>query len=360
MQSSTAQILDTSHKIDTLTIAQRTSIRTNGFDWIMGMPNIGVEFDINNKNWNRWAVNASVRWRPATENTYAQPFVYNYFEARLEGRMYWRERQVTSGGYLRRHTNFWDRIWSCRTKNPSHPKTVFYRGGYISYADYSFLFYKNATGRQGNAIMAGFTWGFVNQLYQFRNNTSLDLEFGASIGPVVTKYQEYTYNSESSCYPQGKTVNWKPEFYPVINDIHVALVYRIGKYPLHKKYRWRYDVDLEFRDKMDSLALKKYNDHVNKLYRDSIYEAAAKDYKFIYDSLFDEHIKQKQIELDKAVPARDTVSVKDKKKEENNRWTEDQKKRKENRENRKPKKEQKPEANTKETEALEAKEGGEQ
>ncbi len=307
-QYSYAQILETSHKVDTLTLVQRTTLRTNVFNWLIGIPNIGVEFDINNKNWNRWSVGAEVKYRPAGKNTYAQPVVYNYFEARLEGRTYWRERQVQASGYLGRHKHWLDKIFSCRVKNPSHPKTVFYRGGYVSYSNYSLLFLANAAGRQGQAIQAGFTWGFVNQLYQFRDNTSLDFELGISAGPAVVKYNEFTYDEDNACYPAGKSVNWKPELYPVINDVHVSLVYRIGDYPLTKKYRWRYDVDLEFMARMDSLYQKRENDHLNKLFRDSVYEAAARDYKNLYDSLFDVHQKLYQESIDAMAPQRDTLS----------------------------------------------------
>jgi hypothetical protein len=39
----------------------------------------------------------------------------------------------------------------------------------------------------------------------------------------------------------------------------VGFVYRFGSYPITKKYRWRYDVDMPYKSKYDSIALIKSN-----------------------------------------------------------------------------------------------------
>lgn len=297
-----AQVFDNSRKVDTLTLAERISIRTNMTDWLLTVPNIGVEFDLRKENWNRYAVNVNLRYRPRTSGTYVRPFVFNLFEATVEGRVYWHERKAEPSGYLKRHMHWYDKIFSCRTMMPSHPRWVFYRGGYISYSDYSLLF--GTSGRQGTAVMAGFTWGFVKPFVAFQNGNSIDMEFGFSAGLAVGKYDTYTYNDFTNCYPKTGSEGWHFVKYPVIRDIHAALVYRLGHYPIQKKYRWRYDVDMDFRNKRDSIFNGWLARHEQQFIRDSLYAVVANDFRLMYDSCVNiRHIIEQQ-DIDAKSPKR--------------------------------------------------------
>ena len=70
-------VMDDSHNIDTLSLAERVSLHTNAVDWVMCVPNLGVEFDIKGRNYNRWSVMANVRYRPSMKNTFVMPLVFN-------------------------------------------------------------------------------------------------------------------------------------------------------------------------------------------------------------------------------------------------------------------------------------------
>jgi hypothetical protein len=83
-------------------------------------------------------------------------------------------------------------------------------------------------------------------MYQFSNGNSLDLEFAASAGVAYAKYDTYTHDRMDDCYPI--TATGKTTIMPVINELRVGFVYRFGSYPITKKYRWRYDVDQQFRE----------------------------------------------------------------------------------------------------------------
>ena len=37
-------VMDDGHYIDTLSLAERISLHTNAVDWVIGVPNLGVEF----------------------------------------------------------------------------------------------------------------------------------------------------------------------------------------------------------------------------------------------------------------------------------------------------------------------------
>ena len=294
-----AQPADNSRRVDTLSLADRITFRTNIVDWALMVPNIGAEFDIRGVNWNRWSVGVNVRWRPKSTSTYIKDKVFNLFEATLEGRMYWRERQARAKGYLSRHRNPWDKLWSCRNMMPSHPNWVFYRGGYVGLAQYSTLF--GDTGYQGKSYMAGVTWGFVKPMVGFNNGNSLDIEFGFSGGVIATAYDTYTADTENNCYPKGEHYR---KILPMLRDIHVALVYRMGNYPLRRKYRWRYDVDMDYRDRKDAAYDAILLRREQKFYNDSIYRVMSGEFRQLYDSISDQHHRAEQAAIDAKAPKR--------------------------------------------------------
>lgn len=296
-----AQVVDNSRRVDTLSLAERFSVRTNLVDWVLTVPNIGLEFDLGKYNWSRYAINANIRWRPETNGTYVQAFVANLFEATVEGRQYWRERRAEPSGYLKRHRHWWDKIMSCRNMSPSHPKWVFYRGVWAGYSSYSFMFGGNE-GRQGKALMAGITWGFVKPFVFFQNGNSLDMEIGASIGAAYTKYDKYKRNKEDNCYEKTGNEDWHFVKYPLVRDLHAALVYRFGNYNMLKKYRWRYDVDMAFREKTDSIWQARWAAREQKFIKDSIYMVVAYDFKQLYDSCADVRRQEAQQEVDAKSP----------------------------------------------------------
>lgn len=296
--------MDNSRKVDTLSLAERISVRTNLLDWGLTVPNIGVEFDLRSTNWNRYAVNVNLRYRPRTEGTYVRPIIFDLLEVTAEGRMYWRERRAERNGYLKRHRFWFDKLFSCRTMMPSHPNWIFYRGGYLSYSKYSMLFGGNATGRQGSAVFAGFTWGFVKPFLAFQNGNSIDMEFGISAGLCYNNYDTYKQDEINNCYPKTGHEDWHLEKFPVVKDLHAAIVYRFGNYPIQKKYRWRYDVDMDFRNKKDSIYNAWLTAREQKYIRDSIYRVVSKEFRLLYDSCVDEKHKLEQQEIDKKSPKR--------------------------------------------------------
>lgn len=254
------QMVPVTHSgVDTLDILDRIALRTNLVDWALLIPNFGAEFDVRNTNWNRWAVGFNIRYNWQTTHTYTNHFVYNLFEVRLEGRQYWRARQIGRRN-LPKHKHIWDKAISIRRTKVKHPTTTWYRGVFASYGKYSFLFGGN--GHQGTALMGGVSYGLVKPMFAFENGNSLDLEFGVSGGVVYYKDKVYTHDARNDCYPVVET---KPaSLLPMVNELRVGLVYRLGHVPVLAKYRYRRDVDNVYDSRKDSVL----NAHIR--FRDSV------------------------------------------------------------------------------------------
>lgn len=95
----------------------------------------------------------------------------------------------------------------------------------------------------------------MKPLYVFKNGNSLDFDLGVSAGLAFASYDKYRHDRESDCYPVTKRS--QSGVHPVVSDLHVGFVYRLGSYPVTKKYRWRYDCDQVYRDRIDSIYAAK-------------------------------------------------------------------------------------------------------
>lgn len=294
-----AQVMDTRRQVDTLSLADRISVRTNMVDWTLLVPNVGIELDLGKTNWSRYAVNLNLRYRPSTNETYAKPVTLAVTEVRLEARHYWRERQAELYGPLRRHSRWYDKLMSCRRMVPRHPKTTYYRGVFVAFNDFSIRIPNVFTyGKKGQLLMAGITWGFVRPLYAFPNGNSLDLDLGISGGVGMTQWDSYRYLSTHGTNETLWHKTWDLVHKPIITDLRVGFVYRFGKYPIQKKYRWRYDVDLAYRAlkdgsyfKVDSIAWQKHQN-------DSLYKVADAEFRALYDSIVAVHAVETQEKID--------------------------------------------------------------
>ena len=274
-----AQIMDTSHKVDTLSTRQRIALRTNAFEWLCLTPNIGVEYDLTKFNYGRWALTFDARCNWNASHTYKPGLVYNLSGARIGVKYYYRMHKTGKGdSYPQQPTNFFKKLISNITPDPKHPTVAFYRGAYIAYNKYSIML--GSEGKQGSAITAGFTWGFTKPLYSFRNGNTIDFEAGISAGFAYADMKKYVLERESNCYRITETKPMAFQPIPVISDLRLGFIYRIGDYPSTKKYRWRYDCDLAYQQKMDDWMTAEKNR------RDSIANA-RKDHGSIYEEFME-------------------------------------------------------------------------
>lgn len=275
-----AQVMDHRIKVDTLSAAERISVRTNMADWILFTPNIGVEYDLRGTNWNRWAVGLNVRGNWQTKHTYKPAMVYNIAEARVELKQYYRLR--TTDKQLEQHKSFIDKVFSARREHVKHPSTTYYKGAYAAMTNFSVK--TGSEGRQGSALSAGLLLGMVKPLYVFANGNSLDLEMAVAAGLAYARYDKFRHDRESDCYPVTQKKDWHIVPHPVLSELRVGFAYRFGKYPVTKKYRWRYDCDPAYRNITDSVGLAKDNDRKNRQTEDSLRTIMEREFKAVYDS----------------------------------------------------------------------------
>lgn len=279
-QISKAQIFESKTGVDTLTFAERISLRTNAVDWTLLTPNLGVEFDVKSTNWNRWAVGLTLKTKWNTPATFKNRVFYNITEVRADFRNYWRTRQINNK--VPAHTGFIDRLFSCRRRVVKHPKTTYYRGAYMSFSDFSIK--SGREGHQGKALSAGITYGIIKPLYAFRTGNTLDLDLGFDAGFVAVNSEKFIYNRADNCYTRTKQGSWKVVPFPMPTAARVGFVYRFGSYPITKKYRWRYDADAQYQYRIDSIANQRVVDAINKHNRDSVESVIYKEFWQVYDS----------------------------------------------------------------------------
>ena len=264
--------------LDTLSVSDRLSVRTNGTDWLIMVPNVGVELDLGKLNYNRLTAALNLRWKWGTGHTFVPKMVYNVFEVKGEVRSYWRTRQVTAeDGVFPPHKHIWDKLMSLRRREPKHPVTTFYRGVWLSYATYSFDFEAiRKYGRQGSAVMGGVLYGIQRPLYRYRNGRSIDLDLGVSIGAALVKYDTYKRDVDNNRYRKvsKNPIGWK--VLPVVNELRAGLVYRLGKTQGYDKYNYRYDVEQAYRAAVEEAAHEKYTIKINQ-------EDAARRFQAVYD-----------------------------------------------------------------------------
>ena len=273
-----AQVFETRARIDTLKWNERISLHTNAVDWALLIPNIGVEYDIRSTNWNRWAVGMSAKTKWRTNSRFKQRLFYNVSEVRFEFRNYWRTRQI-DGREVTKHTSFIDKLFSCRRTVVKHPHTTYYRGVYASAGDYSFLV--DRRGRQGKFVSGGVTYGAMYPMYVFKSGNSLDLDLGISVGLVATNMEKFRLVDD--CYERTQPGKWKVVPFPIPTEARVGLVYRLGKYPINKKYRWRYDVDMRYRERYDSIRYEIEARRQERHITDSITNKIYNDFWLEYD-----------------------------------------------------------------------------
>ena len=273
-----AQWKPTEKHLDTLSVSDRLSVHTNGTDWLIMVPNVGVELDLGKLNYNRLTAALNFRWKWGTGHTFVPKMVYNVFEVKAEVRSYWRTRQVTAeDGIFPPHKHIWDKLMSLRRREPKHSVTTFYRGVWLSYATYSFDFEAiRKYGRQGSAVMGGVLYGIQRPLYRYRNGRSIDLDLGVSLGVALVKYDTYKRDVDNNRYRKvsKNPIGWK--VLPVVNELRAGLVYRLGKTQGYDKYNYRYDVEQAYRAAVKEAALDKYTGEQNK-------KAAARRFQTVYD-----------------------------------------------------------------------------
>ena len=226
----------------------RIGIRTNVVDWVATIPNIGFEYEVKRSTYykNPYTIGGVIRWNWDTWSKYTPSAVFNLLDVRIEGRKYWNTfttkdiSKLKDGRYeipislLEREkrgttatadtVSYWEYLYKQIGKIDrfkANEERGYYFGFYMGYHNYSYKL--GSTGRQGNAFSAGITGGYTIPLYTY-NDRYIDLDLGGSLGIFYTKYDEYSHDPESNCYPIVAAD--EGALFPMVTELRLALVYR--------------------------------------------------------------------------------------------------------------------------------------
>lgn len=244
----------------------RWGIKTNAVDWLLTVPNIGVEFDLGNTIRNKRTIGANIKWNWNTSQKYTPSLIFNVFDARVEWRQYFRTRRRYTSTTLKegvfKYLN--DNIFTTKRKKPRDWR-AYYWGIYANASSYNLKLGKQ--GIQGNSYGAGISLGYTAPLYGYRKN-HIDLELGGSIGLAYADYDVFEHDAESGCYPRiaDKCKGGHLVPFPLITDLRVAFVYRFIS--VKDKYKQsvtrRVDIREEKRNRLNA-AINKMRARIDSL-----------------------------------------------------------------------------------------------
>lgn len=302
-------------EVKTVPAKSRWSFRTNALDWLLTVPNIGVEYDLSNSVYNKFTLNLEGKWNWHTSHNYAPGVVFDLWDIRPEVRKYWRTEHRPNTG---NKPGLKDKLFSKGRSNPKYWR-AYYLGAYTSMNGYSFKFGKR--GFQGNSYGFGISGGYSIPLYSYKNHF-IDVEFGGSLGLSYAKYDVYELDRDNNCYipvpEKSKSYHFVP--FPVVSDIRVSFVYRFtsvkDKYKMinHEKIQARERLKIEKRQRKDSIRSAKHladslEDMRSKFVKDSIKQA-----KQIADSIAKIPVKD-SLKINKNIaPANENSAITPKKK----------------------------------------------
>lgn len=328
-----------------LSFIDRIAVRTNAVDWLLTIPNIGVEFQITDDSYKYMTVGLSAKYNwnsyhgTTDKMSYQPPAVYNILDIRPEFRYYYRttpkektkislakeNRQKTRAnidslkvkmqtikdeGRLRMYREwlanaekelelmdsivkasrrpfsqwFKEDVWTTDRKNPRTWR-AHYIGAYASYANYAFKF--GARGIRGeNTIGLGATMGYVLPLYEYKKG-AIDIDLGFSIGVQFAKHDVFTHNMDGNFYSkiiEGRS--WYGTQYS--SD-------RLMPYPVVSELRvafvWRKQ-SIKYEAKVDEATIKKKKDYerVCKVLMEELDKVMPVDYKVTFDDINKEYL----------------------------------------------------------------------
>ena len=187
-----------------ITGVDRWAFKTNAFELLCTIPNVGVEFDLSPSEYNRLTLSLTAKYNPETWHTLSPVTVFNMLEIRPECRWWFRREQGTGKRFS---------------------SGAFYLGGFFHGGLFSVKL--SPTGYQGTLLGAGASFGYDFPLYSFKK-VALDFELGASLGVGIVNCQSYTMNSSETdyVYSAARLPGWRVLPYPLLSEIRACFVFR--------------------------------------------------------------------------------------------------------------------------------------
>ena len=290
------------------------------------MPNIGVEFDLDETKMNNRSVLLFGKYNPNTKHDILPRFVFNIGAVRAEFRKYWRTGKVSYNYY---HSDYqllhivkpdtlyrevktvnefgqeeyhWEpyfspkdslkigtyngdsfrhmmynryhnirRIISGRTINNARNWRAYYAGAFFGYDRYSYCWGKH--GEQGHILAVGGTggWSIPLMASSYPHEGGLDLDLGVNIGLPFVKWEGYKYVGKD--VPDYGIEGTRDPYYQAVADKSSDKWKLNPKYILQDVhislvYRFRSigkKVSLDIVDEYEEKEIQKFKDRANSL-----------------------------------------------------------------------------------------------
>lgn len=295
---------------------KRLSLHTNVVDWVLTVPNVGLEIDLNNTKLNNRSLLVFGKFNGQMKHDVAPKFIMNMGGVRLEYRKYWRtgreSNEFTHYEYVMLNLHKPDTLYREVLKTDEYDSTYYVWEPYFSkkdsahmaeydgdrYRNSMYSYYHNARrfistrtitdprnwrayyiglfgafdkyafcigkkGEQGTRLAAGATFGWSIPINSGKigHEGGLDLDLGLNVGAPFAKYERFKYNDDNYEYcgfayyekDNAKTRDkWSFDPRFILQDIHLSLVYRFRS--IGNK------VDLDLVDRYREQEIDKYKD----------------------------------------------------------------------------------------------------
>lgn len=209
----------------------RFAFKTNAFEWLVTIPNFGVEFDLKNSEYNNMTVGLTAKYNWNTLHKYdnwsaefnpGPPVVFNLLDIRPEFRYYY--RSVKAKPRKKDDRKFSLERFLMERKNPREWRAQ-YVGAYVNYANYTTKLTRR--GYQGQVFGLGASAGYGLPMYEYKKGF-VDVELGFSVGLQVCTKDVFIHNPDGFIYmkveDESKGIHLTP--YPVVSELRVAFVWR--------------------------------------------------------------------------------------------------------------------------------------
>ena len=231
-----------------LSFADRLSVKTNAFEWLVTIPNVGVECDLFRNEFKKISFSLTGKYNWNTYHSLSPATVFDMSDLRPEFRYYFRTRNTKI----------------------SKPWWVMYAGPYLSYATYTFKL--SEKGIRGYSAGAGLSVGYVVPMYEYKKG-AVDVELGLSLGVQMCEKDVFVHDPEryyytrlgDECRPQHVTP------FPVLSEMRVAFVWR--------KESIRHQVKIDVQKHQQKEAYKKHKSLMLEDINANLPLALAMEYK---------------------------------------------------------------------------------
>ena len=209
----------------------RFAFKTNALEWVLTIPNFGVEFDIFGSEYNSMTVGLTAKYNWNTSHKYdswsqefnpGPPSVFNILDIRPEFRYYYRTVKASP---KRKNANKFDIERLLKEKKHPRPWRAHYVGAYVNYGNYTLKFSRR--GYQGQVFGLGASAGYALPMYEYKKGF-VDVELGFSVGLQLATKDVFIHNPDGFVYmnvtPESKGLHMTP--YPVVSELRVAFAWR--------------------------------------------------------------------------------------------------------------------------------------